>query len=142
MPVYDRFSSKIQVSTFGNHWLWTGATSKGYGKVWCETTTELAHRAAWQLFKGAIPPEMHVLHRCGVKNCVNPEHLYLGTQLDNAQDAIELGENHNASKTYCKNGHLLSGDNLYIPPSGASRQCRACRQSRNALNYRRRAHGL
>ncbi len=62
-----------------------------------------AHRASWMLHKGAIENELHVLHRCDVPNCVNPEHLFLGTHQDNMFDAkikclYQQGEGHYRAK--------------------------------------------
>ncbi len=80
------------VDTGKGCWLWMGARlNAGYGicELFGKTTT--THRAAWMLFKGEIPAAKHVLHRCDVRNCVNPEHLFLGTNLDNMQDKVNKG---------------------------------------------------
>jgi hypothetical protein len=50
-----------------------------------------AHRASYEAFKGPIPDGMHVLHQCDVTECVNPDHLFLGTQLDNVRDMMTKG---------------------------------------------------
>jgi hypothetical protein len=50
-----------------------------------------AHRAAWALVHGSIPDGAHVLHHCDVRNCVNPNHLYLGTPSDNMRDRADRG---------------------------------------------------
>ena len=66
-------------------WLWLGFISPdGYG-------TRLAHRRAWELARGPIPDGMLVCHRCDVRHCVNPDHLFLGTHLDNMRDMIRKG---------------------------------------------------
>src|SRR3990167_3892348 len=74
-------------------WLWTGATRyDGYGtRPWRGKTSAQAHRIAWEVFRGPIPDGLQVLHRCDVRCCVNPDHLFLGTQLDNMRDMIQKG---------------------------------------------------
>lgn len=47
-----------------------------------------SHRVAYELYRGAIPPGMHVLHRCDMPCCVNPEHLFLGSNADNVRDRV------------------------------------------------------
>lgn len=68
--------------------LWTGAIgSRGrYGSVSAMGKPWLAHRLAWTLFRGDIPNGIFVLHKCDVGICVNPKHLFLGTQRDNVLD--------------------------------------------------------
>ena len=80
-------------------WEWIAArTPLGYGQVRFRGTRELAHRVSWILLKGEIPPDQStrygtacVLHRCDNPSCVNPEHLFLGNQADNANDAVGKG---------------------------------------------------
>lgn len=71
-------------------WIWTGRIqTAGYGVTRRRT---LAHREAWERLIGRIPSGLYVLHRCDVKLCINPEHLFLGTQLDNIQDCSRKGK--------------------------------------------------
>jgi hypothetical protein len=87
----ERFESKIEMIPESWCWIWTGATHKaGYGMVQLKNPRRVttAHRVSWEIYKGAIPPGLHVLHRCDVYPCVNPEHLFLGTNEDNQKDMI------------------------------------------------------
>lgn len=97
-------------------WLWTGHLSDwGYGTLHVGNGKEVkAHRLAWELAYGPIPPKMHVCHRCDVTSCVNPAHLFLGTNADNMRDCLAKGRHMSQKprKTHCKNGHLLEGDNV------------------------------
>lgn len=73
-------------------WLWTGTVLKGgYGKLGIERKHHLAHRVAWALSFGPVPDGMLVLHRCDVRRCVRPDHLFLGSQADNIHDMRSKG---------------------------------------------------
>ena len=68
-------------------WIWDKCRNrKGYGKFGVDRKMVSAHRVAYMLFKGEIPPGMHVLHDCDHPPCCSPYHLRVGTQLDNSQD--------------------------------------------------------
>jgi hypothetical protein len=68
-------------------WNYTGGiTGLGYGAYWTDYVTYLAHRFSWVITKGDIPDKLLVLHKCDNRKCVNPDHLYLGTQSDNILD--------------------------------------------------------
>ena len=88
----ERFESLIERVPLAGCWLWTGAVNKnGYGKVKIERKHLTAHRWSWMIHKGSIPDGLHVLHRCDVPGCVNPEHLWLGTNKDNDADKRAKG---------------------------------------------------
>ena len=78
----------VDASSPSSCWLWEKTLFvNGYGRV----GGERAHRKAWELSYGAVPDGMLVLHHCDVRSCLNPMHLFVGTQLDNMHDMIEKG---------------------------------------------------
>lgn len=80
------------VDKSGACWRWTaGKTAAGYGSLAWHGKTALAHRLAWEFTMGPIPIGLYVCHRCDVCDCVNPAHLFLGTQRDNLQDMVRKG---------------------------------------------------
>lgn len=95
-----RFWSKINrngpapshVPHLGNCWLWTGCVHiEGYGHFWYKKTVRQAHCVMWLETNGVIPDGLEVLHRCDVRNCVRPDHLELGTSLENNRQREERG---------------------------------------------------
>lgn len=74
-------------------WVWqlSKRGQMGYGQVTFEGTQQGAHRVAWKLFKRKSCEGLHVLHHCDVPACVNPGHLYLGTDQDNKNDMVRRG---------------------------------------------------
>jgi hypothetical protein len=71
---------------------WNGwRNKKGYGRIVYHGKKHLVHRAAYEHFKGAIPEGLMVCHKCDNTSCWNPGHLFTGTGVDNAQDAVRKG---------------------------------------------------
>lgn len=88
-----RFWNKVDVGQVDECWEWLGARGgKGYGYFHFRGQMVGAHRVSWMLCnQQEIPEGMHVLHRCDNMACVNPHHLWLGTNHDNVQDREAKG---------------------------------------------------
>ena len=103
----------------------------GYGRLWFEGRMWMAHRLAWTQAHGPIPRGLFVLHSCDNPPCINPDHLFLGTQLDNMRDAAQKGRlvSANAAKDRCPAGHPYDETNTYRRPDRpTSRGCKACKR--------------
>lgn len=102
--VSEAFWSCVPVAEIHDCWEWQGTIQDtGYGRFKVGTQPHSAHRTSWEIHFGPIPKEMHVLHRCDNRKCVNPAHLFLGTNDDNIKDMIAKqrhahGETNGASK--------------------------------------------
>jgi hypothetical protein len=102
----NRFYDKIAAPDHRGCCIWiAGRSTSGYGQFRLDRRLEAAHRLAWQWAHGPIPAGMKVLHRCDIPACVNVEHLFLGTDQDNARDRAakgrnrdQTGENNNLAK--------------------------------------------
>lgn len=96
--VQARFWPKVRIGRAGECWPWMASVgSNGYGQfTWARRFGRQrpvgAHRIAWELTHGLIEDNAAlVCHRCDTPLCVNPSHLFIGTQLDNMQDASAKG---------------------------------------------------
>ena len=119
----DRFWAKVDKRGPDECWLWTGGVTRtgphGYGRVFAGKGASprqvVAHRLSWELANGrSVPEGMVVCHRCDVARCVNPAHLFIGTQADNMQDASRKG------RVYAQTHEIPSGDahpNTKVPDS-------------------------
>ncbi len=73
-------------------WIWNKCTYvEGYGQLTLYKKRTRAHRLSWEIFKGPIPKGMLVCHKCDVRPCINPDHLFIGTYSDNLRDAFKKG---------------------------------------------------
>jgi hypothetical protein len=118
-------------------WLWNHYTeSDGYGRIPIGRKKIPAHRFVYEKLVGKVPKGMVLDHLCRNRACVNPAHLEVVTQRENTLRGIGPAAK-NARKLRCKNGHLLSGNNLYVCPRGY-RECRICRKAAGERAAKRR----
>jgi hypothetical protein len=91
-PLIDRLLESIKKQPSGC-WEWQKARRDGDGHGFIKIRKKMcyAHRIAWEIYRGPIPDGMQVCHRCDNPPCINPDHLFLGTQRDNNYDCIAKG---------------------------------------------------
>lgn len=116
----------------GDCWEWTAYLNKaGYGVFRICDSVQLAHRVAFVLLKGEAILGLQGCHRCDNPKCVNPEHIFPGTNSENQKDSALKGRHRGAKQTKCRQGHDYTPDNTYTSRAG-KRMCKICIKRRSA----------
>jgi len=129
VTILDRFILSIEVNDINDCWLWKSSASRNdYGRIKDGTRGIKAHRYSYETFVDKIPKGLFVCHKCDNPPCINPKHLFLGTNADNIRDSAAKGRLANSKKTYCPQGHEYSEVNTYLvkQKGSISRRCREC----------------
>ena len=131
-------SGRIAINPESTHHVWTGQVNgNGYGQVQINGKKYLTHRLIAFLHLGLdiTDIKMQVNHKneCNLTRCVNPDHLYLGTQAQNMKDLDESGRRSkviaSTDPNYCHQGHKYTTINTRIDSYGYKR-CRLCERAR------------
>ena len=92
LPINERLARRSKVDQNTGCIEWTGyKNKKGYGVIKIKNKVHLAHRVAWELANGPIPDALLVLHKCDNPSCINPAHLFTGSNADNMADMVKKG---------------------------------------------------
>ena len=129
MDLPDRFNLYVNKQGPGGCWIWTGGRQRRnrYGTFGVDGRMLLAHRVSYTIHKGEIPCGLHVLHKCDVPYCVNPDHLFVGTHWDNMADKERKGRGNQLRGQKHANAKLTESDVYYIRSSSETANALAAR---------------
>lgn len=113
--IEERFWKYVHKDEKDKCWNWIGAKmSRGYGHLVYKGKLIASHRYSFELHHGAISPGLFILHKCDNVACVNPNHLYAGTQKENIRDAITRGRLKMGTGDNCQISKIKENDRITI----------------------------
>ena len=128
-------STSVKVESGCWNWI-LGKNKRGYGYTYVRGIAIGAHRISFAAFRSGNAHELLTCHHCDNPACVNPHHMFLGTDKENMQDMVKKGRANSgrfATRTHCKRGHKFTPETTTV--SGKSRWCKIC--SNMVRNQRR-----
>jgi hypothetical protein len=129
-----RFWDKVKIAGPNDCWEWQACKNKhGYGEFFFNGRRHGAHRVAYQLTYGDFDQNLVCCHKCDNTSCVNPKHLFLGTQQDNVDDMMKKGRKKLA--THCIHGHEYTEANTMRYSN--RRTCKTCHNRRSRISMRK-----
>ena len=123
--------------------IWPLGCLKGYGRVSINGKVWASHRWAYTVFKGVIPKGIFVCHKCDIRPCINPSHLFLGTHQDNVDDCISKGRKprgvlHKSSKLTALEVVIIRSLSSSHTHAEISKRFNVCRQQITRIINRQR----
>lgn len=92
--VIEKFHTLYVTVPESGCWIWLSANRNCYGRIYFGGRRYSAHRISYEIHKGVkVPEDMLACHKCDTRCCVNPDHLFIGTNLENMQDMVRKGRN-------------------------------------------------
>lgn len=137
-PIEQRLLDNRKIDSNGC-WIWVGAIyPTGYGMITVGEKTMRVHRVSYEKFKGSAKGR-YVCHKCDVRRCFNPSHLWLGDGKSNAQDTVKKNRHQFKKRKSCGKGHKYGAGNTRFTKLG--RVCLVCARARNKA-YKLRLRGI
>jgi hypothetical protein len=145
VPIKERLDAQTMKTEVC--WIWMGFKGKtGYGVMSYRNRRVMVHRIAWAVSHSddswflRREDDKKILHRCDFPPCVNPDHLFVGTQRDNQRDCVKKGRHFHKEKTACCHGHSYTPSNTVMWKDG--RHCRECLKVKRQKDNKSRRMGL